>query len=213
MNSWATVVFVNHHGNIKTQAVNDLVLHWYLKQYVLLCIAICTTCQYVVNSWTQLMVNQWSFYVNVSQTYSLFLSNVALPVCLCFLLCYNASITPRRIHFLWNSRQNRWKWYDWSRKIGKTFECLGNNRMEKSENECYQIYTNVNKRLTITTNALSSIRMAYKCLRIWCEYDSLANFRSNLFLIFATPIAQPRIFTNTYERQVRSLQISGKLHS
>ena len=54
--------------------------------------------------------------------------------------------------------------------------------------------------LTITTNALPSIR-------IYCDayeynkniiYAFLANFR-NMFLIFATPHERPRMLTNTYE--------------
>ena len=37
---------------------------------------------------------------------------------------------------------------------------------------------NLYKRLTTTTSALTFIRMACDCLRIYCEYAFLANFRS-----------------------------------
>ena len=54
------------------------------------------------------------------------------------------------------------------------------------------------KRLTITTNALPSIRMACDCLRINCEYAFLANFR-NMFPILPRPCERPRMLTNTNE--------------
>ena len=69
--------------------------------------------------------------------------------------------------------------------------------------------------LTITTNALPSIR-------IYCDtYENnknnafLANFRDR-FLIFATPHERPRMLTNIYEClaiTLRSLRIDGELHS
>ena len=70
--------------------------------------------------------------------------------------------------------------------------------------------------LTITTNALPSIR-------IYCDayennknrYAFLANLR-NRFLIFATPHERPRMLTNIYEClaiTLRSLRIHGELHS
>ena len=70
--------------------------------------------------------------------------------------------------------------------------------------------------LTITTNALPSIR-------IYCDayennknkYAFLTNFR-NRFLIFATPHERPRMLTKIYEClaiTLRSLRIDGELHS
>ena len=79
---------------------------------------------------------------------------------------------------------------------------------------------NPNDCLTITTNALLSIRIycdAYenvaKTIRI--SYAFIANFR-NMFVIFATPHERPRMLTNTYEClaiTLRPLRIGGELHS
>ena len=72
--------------------------------------------------------------------------------------------------------------------------------------------------LTITTNALPSIRIscdAYEHFMKLIRICFLANFR-NMFLIFATPHERPRMLTNSYEClaiTLRSLQIDGELHS
>ena len=69
--------------------------------------------------------------------------------------------------------------------------------------------------LTITTNALPSIRIyrdAYENNKN--NYAFLATFR-NRFLIFATPHERPRMPTNIYEClaiTLRSLRIDGELH-
>ena len=81
-----------------------------------------------------------------------------------------------------------------------------------------EYFANVNttyEYLTITTNALPSIKNILRCLRKQYEYAFLANFRNRL-LIFATPHERPRMITNIYECLVitlRSLRIDGELHS
>ena len=64
-----------------------------------------------------------------------------------------------------------------------------------------RMLANLYKRLTTTTNALPTIRMACdwlqiccEWLQIYCEYAFLANFRS-MFLIFVTPQNRARMLT------------------
>ena len=54
------------------------------------------------------------------------------------------------------------------------------------------------KRLTITTNALPLIRMAYELLPNMLRICVFTNFM-NLFLKFAKPRERPRMYTNTNE--------------
>ena len=67
-----------------------------------------------------------------------------------------------------------------------------------------RMLANLDKRLTTTTNALPTIRIACDCLQLcceWlqicCEYAFLTNFRS-IFLIFVTPQNRARIPTNAW---------------
>ena len=71
------------------------------------------------------------------------------------------------------------------------------------------------KSLTITTNGLPSIRMAFDCLQICCKYDFLTNIRS-MFLIFASPrecLRTPQECLRTPTIFLRSFQIGAESHS
>ena len=59
-----------------------------------------------------------------------------------------------------------------------------------------RMQANLYKRLTITTIALSLIRMACELLPNMLRICVFTNFR-NMFLKFAKPLEQPRIYTNT----------------
>ena len=64
------------------------------------------------------------------------------------------------------------------------------------------------KRLTITTNILPSIRVAYDCSRKCCEYAFLTNFRS-MFLIFTRPrecLRTPQLSLNAGQKNCRMFQ-------
>ena len=61
-----------------------------------------------------------------------------------------------------------------------------------------RMLVNLYKRLTITTNALSLTRMACELLPNMLRICVFTNFR-NMFLKFAKPRKQPRMYTNTNE--------------
>ena len=61
-----------------------------------------------------------------------------------------------------------------------------------------QMLANLYKRLTITTNALPLVRMAYELLPNMLRICVFTNFR-NMFLKFAKSRERPRMYTNTNE--------------